>query len=154
FAPSWPRSTNTPRLHGNASPGWHILRSAPRTPHRMRMRHLFLLAGVTLALNPFGTAPTHAQAASSTRLQDRTAGPSVVIQALQLISAGAGWVTTDDHRLLWTSNSGATWRDITPRSDTTSVLAGAFFLSPSRGWTIAIGGEAADAGTVVVRTTF
>lgn len=56
------------------------------------------------------------------------------IQATQLLSAGQGWALVDG-RLLWTANTGHSWRDITPASAAAPGLA-AVFLDEEQGWLV------------------
>ena len=53
--------------------------------------------------------------------------------SMHLLTADTGWILTGN-RLLWTSNAGTAWSDVTPKGAASQVLYGAFFLDTSRGW--------------------
>jgi photosystem II stability/assembly factor-like uncharacterized protein len=57
------------------------------------------------------------------------------VQAMQLVEANQGWALTEQH-LVWTDNGGVAWRDITPPATPPDSIGGAFFLDPSRGWSV------------------
>lgn len=52
-----------------------------------------------------------------------------------LLSPGHGWVLAGN-RLLWTSNNGAKWQDITPPLSSNQTIESAFFLDATNGWTV------------------
>jgi len=54
---------------------------------------------------------------------------------MTLMSAEAGW-TASEHRLFWTSDGGAQWRDITPASQDEKGIASVFFLDGAIGWAL------------------
>lgn len=51
--------------------------------------------------------------------------------SMRLLTAKDGWVSTD-HHLLWTSDAGQKWTEITPRN--TQAIHGVFFLDTSHAW--------------------
>jgi len=53
--------------------------------------------------------------------------------AMKLLTANDGWVSTGNH-LLWTSNAGLAWRDITPPGS--EAIHGAFFLDAEHAWVL------------------
>jgi photosystem II stability/assembly factor-like uncharacterized protein len=55
------------------------------------------------------------------------------IRGLQLLSPSEGWVLQED-QLLWTSDGGSLWEDITPGFETASPILGATFLNTELGW--------------------
>ena len=60
-----------------------------------------------------------------------------------LVGPGVGWavlnqgtmINWNDH-LLWTSDGGSDWKDITPNDPESHQIAGTFFLDASRGWVL------------------
>ena len=56
------------------------------------------------------------------------------VRSMHLIKVGVGWALTDKH-LLWTTNSGKDWSDITPSVSNLRIL-GAFFVDESAGWVV------------------
>jgi len=53
----------------------------------------------------------------------------------KLLSANTGWVSTGD-RLLWTTDNGAHWKDISPPNPNDDNYASVFFLNPEAGWVL------------------
>lgn len=101
--------------------------------------------GLRLAAFRAGGAPDEptpeSVAASAPSLAD-------VPRAMQLLSPTEGWMLTDS-ALLWTSDGGTAWRDVTPRDLATRPL-GAFFLDAKHGWLGAWNGQTATAGATPV----
>ena len=60
---------------------------------------------------------------------------SASLQGMQLLNADSGWVLTEQN-LLWTTNKGSQWTDITPAGITNPLLRTAFFLNTSNGWVL------------------
>jgi photosystem II stability/assembly factor-like uncharacterized protein len=77
---------------------------------------------------------------------------SVVLQALQagriesmkLLTADVGWAATKSH-LFWTTDSGAHWKDITPKlNHKGQSVSSVFFLDASTGWALLNCGDDRD----------
>jgi len=86
-------------------------------------------------------APKRA-ASPSSRPHEITAVPVVAIpiRSFKLLSPTTGWASTGD-RLLWTTDNGQHWKDISPSTPSladTSVdrFSGTFFLNTQDGWTL------------------
>lgn len=60
------------------------------------------------------------------------------IREEQLITTQEGWVLTNQN-LLWTSNAGKSWFDITPGQIAPKVIRGIYFVDSSKGWVVAFG---------------
>lgn len=70
------------------------------------------------------------------------------VQAMQLVAPGQGWALTDQ-RLLWTSDGGRQWFDVTP-ADVTPLpgypnlpVTGVYFLDAGYGWLVTAASPAA-----------
>jgi len=59
---------------------------------------------------------------------------------MQLLAPNVGWATSMQG-LLWTSNGGAEWEDITPPAPKDALICGIFFLDTNRGWVLFEHGE-------------
>ncbi len=57
------------------------------------------------------------------------------MQGMQLVSPNQGWVIVKN-RLLWTTDRGTRWTDITPHTEQTFTLRNTFFLDQATGWLI------------------
>lgn len=57
------------------------------------------------------------------------------IRDFKLLSPGAGWASTGD-RLLFTTDSGAHWKDISPPNPNSDEYASVFFLNSDCGWVL------------------
>jgi photosystem II stability/assembly factor-like uncharacterized protein len=82
----------------------------------------------------------------------RAAGAAEVTAA-GMVASGTGWALTPE-RLLWTSDGGAGWGDLTPQVTGRIALRGADFMDRSRGWVVASrqAGPGAQVELVVSRT--
>jgi hypothetical protein len=65
------------------------------------------------------------------------------VQAMKLLAPGVGWATID-HRLEWTYDDGATWKDVTPDPAFGRILS-AYFLDETHGWAVLARNSASDA---------
>ena len=72
------------------------------------------------------------------------------IRDMQLLSPEQGWVLVDQ-RLLWTSNGGVQWRDITPPAAAAGDLLAAHFTNEAQGWLMLQ--DSASGASNVLRTT-
>ncbi len=72
-----------------------------------------------------------------------TFGFASVAQArsMELLAPNVGWIVPDEHKILWTNDGGASWRDITPTAAKEGAISGVFFLGTSRGWAMIEHGE-------------
>lgn len=57
------------------------------------------------------------------------------IRDLQLLSTSEGWVLKED-QLLWTSDGGSSWEDISPGFEAPVLILGATFLDTEQGWLV------------------
>jgi len=58
------------------------------------------------------------------------------IESMKLLTADAGWATTRN-KLFWTTDGGASWRDITPKlNHKRQMVSSVFFLDQSTGWAL------------------
>jgi photosystem II stability/assembly factor-like uncharacterized protein len=60
-------------------------------------------------------------------------------QRMKLLAPGVGWTISGrsfgrQPRLLWTTNGGVDWKDITPPHPNDAVMGGRFFLDTNHGW--------------------
>jgi photosystem II stability/assembly factor-like uncharacterized protein len=79
--------------------------------------------------------------ASGTAVENPASQPNAPeIRFMQMLSPSQGWVLTTD-RLIWTSDGGANWSDITPPQAARSIVKGAFFVNPQEGWLVASGDQ-------------
>ncbi|WP_054537331.1 glycoside hydrolase domain-containing protein [Herpetosiphon geysericola] len=76
-----------------------------------------------------------------------TTTASLSIQAMNLVLPGQGWVLRSQ-RLLWTADTGASWRDITPVLADGVDIQSVFFRDADHGWMVAV--RTADGGAEVV----
>jgi photosystem II stability/assembly factor-like uncharacterized protein len=60
--------------------------------------------------------------------------------AIRLVKANTGWAITGTG-ILWTSDGGQNWKDITPHKAADENLASAFFLDETHGWILLEHGE-------------
>ena len=63
---------------------------------------------------------------------------------MQLLSPSTGWVLQGNH-LLWTTDSGLTWQNISPLTNQNDIL-GVHFINPDQGWLI--GRQASEDGAI------
>ncbi len=57
------------------------------------------------------------------------------IESMKLLTPDVGWAATK-HKLFWTTNGGAQWSDITPKTKAQRIIASVFFLDSSNGWAL------------------
>jgi len=69
---------------------------------------------------------------------------------MKLVAAGSGWALAGN-RLLWTSNNGQNWDDITP-ANTQQGVSKAFFLDAKTGWAILPGSDGEGTSLTVAST--
>jgi probable HAF family extracellular repeat protein len=69
---------------------------------------------------------------------------STRLNAMHLLTADVGWATAE-HQLLWTTDGGGQWEDITPRMAPNEEISSVFFLDGSTGWVL-LSGEGAGEG--------
>jgi hypothetical protein len=75
------------------------------------------------------------------------------VKAIQLVTSAAGWAIADE-RLLWSSNAGQAWNDITPAGPSDQSIDGAFFLDNSTGWALlSSAGSAANPVSIQLAAT-
>jgi photosystem II stability/assembly factor-like uncharacterized protein len=82
-----------------------------------------------------GVAPSPKQGGEEAR---SSAGGAVA--SMKLLAPNVGWAMSM-RRLLWTSNGGTEWEDITPPASKGAVISGVFFLDTGRGWVTLEHGE-------------
>jgi hypothetical protein len=71
---------------------------------------------------------------------------SANVRAMQLVTPAAGWALTDQH-LMWTSDAGQDWKDITPAGPLPQSLDGVFFLDENAGWVVLSGADSTSLGS-------
>lgn len=72
------------------------------------------------------------------RLAAQPAAARVVdlpISRFKLLDSSTGWAATD-HRLLWTTDGGAHWKDISPPNPNRDSYADVFFQDQVKGWVL------------------
>lgn len=72
------------------------------------------------------------------RLAAQPAAPRVVdlpISRFKLLDSSTGWAATD-HRLLWTTDGGGHWKDISPPNPNRDSYADVFFQDQVKGWVL------------------
>jgi photosystem II stability/assembly factor-like uncharacterized protein len=57
------------------------------------------------------------------------------IESMKLLTPNIGWAATNQ-KLFWTTDDGAHWKDITPKTKPGRTITSAFFLDPSHGWMV------------------
>lgn len=57
------------------------------------------------------------------------------IESMKLLTPDVGWAATNK-KLFWTTNGGAGWKDITPRTTEQRTIASVFFLDTLNGWAV------------------
>jgi photosystem II stability/assembly factor-like uncharacterized protein len=98
------------------------------TASESRISFCFIrLTLVALIISPLGLLPS----AHAVNSQNMTAP----VRDTALLRPGTGWALAGQH-LLWTSDNGATWRDLAPVDLSRNSIDGAFFLDPLRGWIV------------------
>src|ERR1700742_3826495 len=65
----------------------------------------------------------------------RTKPKRELIAAAHLLTDSVGWAMSQS-RLLWTTDAGQDWRDITPGGPKPRALDGVFFVDIDRGWVL------------------
>lgn len=99
------------------------------------------------------------QQAQTTRVNpmslDRVPGASshpAIIEAIQLLAPGKGWMIRHGHLYLTESN-GETWRDITPTLLFEGGLLGVFFKDPAVGWVVGFTSGLTGQGEIIILRT-
>src|ERR1039458_3557060 len=59
------------------------------------------------------------------------------LKSIQLLTNQAGWAATQSH-VMWTTDAGVHWRDITPNTGTKEAVVDVFFLDTSTGWALLV----------------
>jgi photosystem II stability/assembly factor-like uncharacterized protein len=62
-------------------------------------------------------------------------------QSMKLLEPNVGWLAAARNRVLWTTNGGLDWKNITPPAPRDAVISAIFFLDASRGWVLFAHGE-------------
>ncbi len=62
-------------------------------------------------------------------------------QSMKLLAPGVGWIFRVRDEVLWTSDGGKNWKNITPPVPTDSVISSIFFLDTEHGWVLVMRGE-------------
>ncbi len=66
------------------------------------------------------------------------------IESMKLLTPDVGWAATNK-KLFWTTDGGAQWKDITPKSDhKRQMISSVFFLNASTGWVLLKCGDDRD----------
>jgi photosystem II stability/assembly factor-like uncharacterized protein len=66
------------------------------------------------------------------------------IESMKLLTANVGWAATSQ-KLFWTTDSGARWKDITPKlNHKWQTVSSVFFLDESAGWALLHCGDGRD----------
>ncbi|MGA3350445.1 MAG: hypothetical protein ABSC33_15570 [Candidatus Sulfotelmatobacter sp.] len=86
----------------------------------MRIKSLGLAAVFFLTLSVCGS--THAQVAGH-------------IESMKLLTTDTGWAATRN-KLFWTTDGGASWKDITPNTARGRTITSATFSDQSHGWVL------------------
>lgn len=92
----------------------------------MKARAALVAAGILLA----ACGPLPRQQAISHAI-----GPTGPIREAHLFTVTSGWVLTDTG-VFTTSDSGVSWTDVTPPTDSHAPFRTAFFLDPARAWAV------------------
>ena len=107
---------------------------------------LDLLSTVRWLPASLSEAPT--SAAGPTPIPSPTPGPAIYVRDMDLITAQDGWAVVNG-RLLWTSNAGQSWADITPEFPPNYLLEDVDFIDATHGWVVSLlvdtAGEATNA---------
>jgi photosystem II stability/assembly factor-like uncharacterized protein len=86
---------------------------------------------------------TETPSPSATPLETKPSPTSAPITQLEaiwdagLVAEDQGWVISDG-RLMWTSDGGENWHDITPSNDEDLIITNVFFLDADQGWAVMI----------------
>ncbi len=75
------------------------------------------------------------------------------IESMKLLTPDVGWAATNK-KLFWTTDGGAQWKDISPRTKSDRVITSAFFLDVSHGWALLAHAGKEDPQTGVSETLF
>jgi len=67
-------------------------------------------------------------------------GPRGSVSSMKVVVPNMGWAMSIG-RLMWTSNGGGEWKDITPPNPNDGIVADIFFLDANHGWVILAYGE-------------
>lgn len=98
---------------------------------------------------------THRSSTGSTGIPGKTMTPIITsnhaITSIHMIDATTGWARTA-LAILYTTDGGTSWKDITPPQHPLAPGSGAFFLTASTAW-VAIPQTGSSTGVLVFRTT-
>jgi photosystem II stability/assembly factor-like uncharacterized protein len=103
----------------------------------MRLRTVFsVLALFAILFAEHSGAQTSARSVQPTPEQlAKMPVQALPVADFKLLSANTGWVSTGD-RLLWTTDKGAHWKDISPPNPNADKFASVFFLDEETGWVL------------------
>ena len=62
-------------------------------------------------------------------------------QSMKLLAPSVGWMVPARNEVLWTSDGGKNWKNITPPVPPDSVISSIFFLDTEHGWILFAHGE-------------
>ena len=62
-------------------------------------------------------------------------------QSMKLLAPGVGWIFQPRNEVLWTSDGGKNWKNITPPVPPDSVISAIFFLDTEHGWILFAHGD-------------
>jgi photosystem II stability/assembly factor-like uncharacterized protein len=62
-------------------------------------------------------------------------------QSIKLLTPKVGWLVPARNRVLWTTDGGLSWNNITPRAPRDAVISAIYFLDARRGWVLLERGE-------------
>lgn len=66
---------------------------------------------------------------------------SAQAQSIKLLAPNVGWMVANRNQILWTTDDGANWKNITPHAPKGTVISAVFFLDTYRGWALLTSGE-------------
>jgi photosystem II stability/assembly factor-like uncharacterized protein len=104
----------------------------------MKFHWIFSASAAFILLFAGAPAAVHSQPASTTPKPAQTAKMPVHalhIENFKLLSSGTGWVSTGN-QLLFTTDNGAHWKDISPPNPNSDQYASVFFLDANTGWVL------------------
>jgi photosystem II stability/assembly factor-like uncharacterized protein len=124
--------------------------NAKQSELKMKSPRIFYALAAFVLLSSGKQIAVHAQTASNPHPQDQIAKMPVValqIKDFKLLSSGTGWASTGN-QLLFTTDNGAHWKDISPPNLNRDSFASVFFHDAYAGWVLLVGhpreGECAE----------
>ena len=66
---------------------------------------------------------------------------SAQAQSIKLLAPNVGWMVANRNQILWTTDDGVNWKNITPHAPKGTVISAVFFLDTYRGWALLTYGE-------------